>query len=165
MRASGQAGRGVVIEEVTDLDVAWPVLQELFLALHEFHAPWTARSLRDDWESRWRDYIRPGPDRLILLAWDGDRAIAYLNAFVRRDFGLFDEVPGIIDDTFVRQEYRRSGVGSALVERCQEWFKARGATELRLNVSAGNELGQSFWRRMGFSPMSYLVCKEPEASP
>ena len=99
------------------------------------------------------------PDRLLLLARSEGSAIAYLNAQVRRDFGIFDEVVGFIDDAFVKEGYRSMGIGSELLQICEEWCRARGATELRLNVIEGNRLGYEFWTKSGFTPASHLMSK------
>jgi hypothetical protein len=47
-----------------------------------------------------------------------------------------------------------------MLRRFEEWAKADGATELRLNVNAGNDLGRRFWDRGGFEPAE-LVMRKP----
>ena len=155
-----------VIEEVSDLDAVWPELRELFLELLAYHEPWQSRRLRGDWEQRWRDYVTLGDDRLILIARVGDNAVAYLNAGVRRDYGIFEELTGFIDDAFVRADVRHRGIGSAMLSRAEDWFRARGATEARLQAVAANDLGVRFWSNAGFIVDNYRMSKplvEPEA--
>jgi GNAT superfamily N-acetyltransferase len=164
-QADEQTGKGFVVEEVTDLDAVWDELTGLFLALNEYHSPWISRKLRGDWEARWRDYIKPGPERLILLARQDGEAIAYLTTIVRHGFGLFDEVTALIDDAYVKEAYRRDGVGSLMLQRSEAWSRERGATELRLNVNPSNEIGLGFWRKAGFDYLSHVMRKPLEASP
>jgi GNAT superfamily N-acetyltransferase len=164
-QADGQTGKEFVIEEVTDLDAVWNELTGLFLALNEYHSPWISRRLSSDWEERWRDYLEPGPDRLILMARHDGEAIAYLTTIVRHGFGLFDEVAALIDDAYVKDAYRRTGIGGQLLAHSEVWSRTHGATELRLNVNPSNEIGLGFWRKSGFDFLSHVMSKPLEASP
>ena len=155
----------LVIEEVGDLDAAWPELRGLFLGLHEYHEPWLSRELRGDWEQRWREYIKLGPDRLILLARDDRDAVAYFNVMIRRDYGIYDELVGFIDDAYVQPAYRGSGLGRRLLRRAEQWCRERGAAEVRLNVIAGNKLGARFWTLSGFQLQSMNMRKSLESRP
>jgi GNAT superfamily N-acetyltransferase len=150
------------IEAVTDLDAVWPELSALSIELTEYHRPWFNRRLRDDWEQRWRDYVELGDDRLILLARDAGEAVAYFSVMVRRDYGLFDELVGFIDDAYVKPAYRSSGLGRRLLRRTEAWCKERGAPEVRLNVVAGNKLGVRFWTLSGFELQSMNMRKSLE---
>src|SRR5215217_9141898 len=124
----------ITIEEVRDLERVWAELKQLFLELHEYHQPWLARQLRPDWEQRWHDYVTIGDDRLILLAQQDGKAVAYLNASIRRDYGLFTETVGFIDDAYVQAGLRRLGLGSEMLARAEGWFRERGVEDVRLNV-------------------------------
>ena len=155
----------IEIEEVTDLDAVWPELSALFLALHNYHDPWLSRRLRDDWEPRWREYIRPNDDRLILIARDEGRAIGYYNVSIRRDYGIFDELVGFIDDAYIEPEYRSAGLGRRLLRHAEAWCRDRGAPEVRLNVIAGNKLGVRFWTLSGFELQSMTMRKSLERAP
>jgi ribosomal protein S18 acetylase RimI-like enzyme len=158
-RASGQTGKEFSIEEVRELDAAWPELRSLFLELEAYHAPWVSRTLRDDWHERWRDHIAPTDDRLILIARDGDSAVGYLNVWIRRDFGIFKELIGFIEDAYVKEDSRNHGIGSAMLARAEAWCRSRGAVEARLTVAASNELGLGFWTRAGFRADFYQMTK------
>jgi ribosomal protein S18 acetylase RimI-like enzyme len=105
----------VSIEEVTDLDAAWPELVALFQAFEEYNADFLSRDLRGDWEARWKDHLALGPDRLILVAYEGSDAMAYLVAGVSRDHGLFNETYAFISDAFVRSDFRGRGLGRRLL--------------------------------------------------
>ena len=152
------------IQEIQDLDDVWPDLRSLFLELHSYHEPWTPRTLRTDWEQRWRDYLSSGTERLILLARSDSRAVGYLNAGVRRDSGLFDELVGFIDDAYVQEQWRGLGIGAALLERVEAWMMRLGPDEVRLNVMGGNELGMRFWTGKGFQTLNQTMTKTLGAS-
>jgi GNAT superfamily N-acetyltransferase len=155
----------VEIEEVTDLDAVWPELRQLFVALNDYHEPWLSRRLRDDWEPRWRDYIALRDDRLILVARDGDHAVGYFSAMIRRDYGLFDELVGFLEEAYLLPDYRSAGLGRRLLRRVEAWCRARGAPEVRLDVIAGNKLGVRFWTLSGFGLQSMTMRKSLERAP
>ena len=154
-----------MIEEVSHPHEPWGELETLFLELHQHHEPWQERRLRDDWSGRWQEFVQPGPDSLILLSRSEGEPIAYLSAQIRRDYGLFDEVVGFLNEAYVVPEYRGRGVGTTLLRRCEDWCRGRGATQLELTVLTGNQKSVDFWTRSGFSPVSNRMSKPLEAAP
>jgi GNAT superfamily N-acetyltransferase len=95
---------------------------------------------------------------VTLLARDASgTAIGMLTGFVQRDFGIFEEVMGHIDNAFVYEAHRRGGVGRALLQRFEAWCRQRGATEVRLEVAQGNDLGLGFWRKSGYEPRQQVL--------
>jgi GNAT superfamily N-acetyltransferase len=59
------------------------------------------------------------------------------------------EASGFLADIYVVEEYRRSGVGRALVTALMEWFESRGLRYFEWHVSARNAAGVAFWKAMG----------------
>jgi GNAT superfamily N-acetyltransferase len=154
------------IEEVQDLDAAWADLEPLIEGIIEYHRPWDARVLLEDWSPRIRAVMVPGPDTLVLLARDdGGNAVAFLHAVMLRDGGIFDHVVGMVENIFIAESSRGSGIGTAFMEHFEAWAKAEGAIEYRLHVNAGNELGQRFWNREGYQPAEYVMRKPVETQP
>jgi GNAT superfamily N-acetyltransferase len=147
------------IEEVRDLDEAWPDLLALFLAFEDYNASFMERRLRPDWEKRWRESLALGPERLLLIARRGEDAVGYLNARLIRDFGLIEQTFAYVSDAFVHEEHRREGIGTSLLDVAEQWCRDRDATELRLDVWAGNEVGARFWQRSGFKVQSTTLRK------
>jgi ribosomal protein S18 acetylase RimI-like enzyme len=70
----------------------------------------------------------------IIAGWDGWRYHLYRLA--------------------VGHEWRRQGVGSALLDAAEARFKALGATRSDAMVLTGNELGQRLWRASGYTEQS-----------
>jgi len=56
-----------------------------------------------------------------------------------------------IGELFVRTEARRRGVGRALVGEALAWVRERGVERVVVRVDTANELGQTFWRSIGFA--------------
>lgn len=57
-----------------------------------------------------------------------------------------------LESVVVRSTMRRRGIGQALCHAVGEWCRAQGATELELEVRAGNAGAVGLYRRLGFEP-------------
>ena len=148
------------IEEVADFDAAWPDLEMLSLGIIDYHRPWDERALRADWSERMHGYLEGMQDSLTLIARnDAGAAVAFVTGKVEKDYGIFIESFAFIANFYVVPEARAQGVGSQLLRRFEDWARAEGATELRLHVNAGNELGQRFWEINQLHPIEYVMSK------
>jgi len=65
---------------------------------------------------------------------------------------LRQETVAEVEGLFVEQDYRRQGVGSALIAACMTWAVQAGASKVRLEVRASNTAAHALYRRHGFSP-------------
>ncbi|WP_421181771.1 GNAT family N-acetyltransferase [Aeromonas dhakensis] len=62
--------------------------------------------------------------------------------------------------TLVVDEGQRSrGIGKALIAHCDEWGKAQGASQLRLEVMAFNERAKALYERLGFKILSQTMAR------
>jgi ribosomal protein S18 acetylase RimI-like enzyme len=59
-----------------------------------------------------------------------------------------------LEDLFVREEARGSGLGAALVGLALERARARGCRRVELDTSEGNQEALRLYRRLGFSEHS-----------
>jgi GNAT superfamily N-acetyltransferase len=57
-----------------------------------------------------------------------------------------------VDTLVVRQDARRSGVATALMEAAGEWGRARGLKDLELKVRGFNTTALAFYQASGFEP-------------
>lgn len=64
---------------------------------------------------------------------------------------------GYIYHAAVDSNYRRQGIGTALVRTALDALKSIGITKTALVVFGHNAAGNSFWEKMGFSQRSDLV--------
>jgi [ribosomal protein S18]-alanine N-acetyltransferase len=65
---------------------------------------------------------------------------------------LRQEAVAEVEGLFVELDYRRQGVGSALIAACMTWAAQAGASKVRLEVRASNTAAHALYRRHGFSP-------------
>ncbi len=63
------------------------------------------------------------------------------------------------EDCIVRPEYRRKGVGKALLEHVIEQARAEGARRVMLLTDGDNARAQGLYRKMGFTPSSMLAMR------
>jgi len=68
----------------------------------------------------------------------------------------------MIDNLIVRQAFRRSGVGKALMEQAQRWARQKGAQQIELNVWEFNESAIAFYKTLGYKTSSSKMSKAVE---
>ena len=64
-----------------------------------------------------------------------------------------------IHEVYVQEEFRRSGIGSALVARAEEFFREASGGRRAVRVEASNRAAQRFWKRAGFSERARVLEK------
>jgi GNAT superfamily N-acetyltransferase len=82
------------------------------------------------------------PDGAYLVAWDGDQPVGHAH-LTRHD-------PPRLQDVEVHPDAQRRGVARQLVAAAAVAAAARGATTLRLEVSATNDVAHALYRSCGF---------------
>lgn len=104
-----------------------------------------------------KDDSREGIDRFLkrnpdtnFTAWDGDTLVGVI-------MGGSDGRRGMIYHTSVREEYRRQGIGEALVEKLLEAYREIGINKTMLVVFERNKAGNAFWEKMGFTVRTDIV--------
>ncbi len=115
-----------------------------------------------DWQGReWpsRNAFHAGVERLIegrdaeylLGAPDEDSPPSGV-CQIRYRFGVWLAAEdGELEDLFVREQARRTGVGAALVEAAIERATKRGCRRMKLDVNAANPAARALYERFGFS--------------
>ncbi len=100
-----------------------------------FSDPWSENSVASELEN---------PLSLWLVALERDSVAGYIGS---------QSVMGESDmmNVAVHPEYRRRGIGEALVLALCEALKARGNASLALEVRASNEPAKALYEKLGFS--------------
>jgi ribosomal protein S18 acetylase RimI-like enzyme len=92
------------------------------------------------------------PAAALFVAEREGALLGFAVARLLRRPPLFRETErGEIEALFVREEARRAGSGRALADAALGWMAARGLRRAALQVAAGNDVGQRFWRALGFA--------------
>lgn len=86
--------------------------------------------------------------------------VTFLATVKREDCGYFSSWPGTnglakVEDLFTAPEHRHHGVGTALIRRCVEEARARGAKEVSISAAI-DDTPKDMYVAMGFRPVSVL---------
>jgi putative acetyltransferase len=103
------------------------------------------RRTERDYRKRFRDGWTE--DRASLVATVGDRVVGHLG-LVREDNPANRHVASI--GMAVAADWRRRGVGSALIAEAIRWAKEMGVEKLALSVYPDNDAAISLYRKFGF---------------
>lgn len=98
------------------------------------------------------DDSRAGVERFLkrnpsssVVAVDGDGAI------VGDILCGHDGRRGCLYHVCVREDYRRMGIGKAMVVYCMNVLKAEGINKVSLIAFTANDVGNAFWNRIGWT--------------
>ena len=149
----------VNIDVVSDMDVAWPELESLYLAIARYHEPMTGERLLPGWQEIQRAALAVGGERFIAIARERGRAVGFIEGVIRRDPGLFGTDLGFVNTAYVDAERRRRGIGRRLLAVFEEWCRAHDVTRIDLSVRAANVAGIAAWRALGFEDESLRLTK------
>ncbi len=87
----------------------------------------------------------------VLLVFDGDRPIGFVEVSLRDDMGSFASGRvGYVEGVYVAPSHQRRGLGRALVDAAAAWTRAQGCTDLVSDVLVGNDASIDFHHRVGF---------------
>lgn len=100
------------------------------------------RSIDDSKEGVARFLLR-NPDTSVVAVEDGRIIGAILCGH--------DGRRGCLYHVCVRQECRRKGVGKAMVVFCMDKLKAEQISKVSLIAFTANDIGNAFWRRIGWT--------------
>jgi GNAT superfamily N-acetyltransferase len=97
-----------------------------------------------------------------ILAESAGQAVGFALFF--HNYSTFLTKPGIyLEDLFVLPEYRRQGIGKALLIKLAQIAVERGCGRLEWSVLDWNEPAQAFYRRMGASILDdWRICRVTE---
>ncbi|MFP3091438.1 GNAT family N-acetyltransferase [Treponema sp. TIM-1] len=114
------------------------------------------RSL-DDTEQGITRFLARNPGACFVAEAAGEVAGAVLSGY--------DGRRGYIYHAAVREEYRRRGIGSALVQAVETALAGEGITKIALVAYKTNEAGNRFWEKAGFLPREDLVYRDKSINP
>jgi GNAT superfamily N-acetyltransferase len=83
-----------------------------------------------------------------LIALDGSRAVGFATIFWSWSTLGASRI-GVMNDLYVVEEARGSGVAEALIEACRERAREHGATELDWQTAKDNRRAQAVYERVG----------------
>ena len=89
---------------------------------------------------------------LVAVARHGDLALGFLTAHLVYPLPIYQpDLEVVVQDLFVDPEFRRTGVGSALIECLIQNLPGSNVSKIVLCTPATNTDGLEFWESAGFS--------------
>ncbi|EPZ9280965.1 TPA: N-acetyltransferase family protein [Vibrio parahaemolyticus] len=100
--------------------------------------------------------------RLFLVAEISGEVVGFITATVTQN----EAVPFLVKTPICRvgtivvdENARVSGIGTQLMDKCNDWAKEQGAEQIRLEVMAFNNQAQKFYAKLGFEEQSKTMWK------
>lgn len=95
--------------------------------------------------------------RVEIVKDEGGQRVAYCVSSIN------GALTGEVDSIFVSLSYRRSGIGSKLMEDAMRWMDGLGAKKRVISTIVGNEGVHEFYAHFGFRPRSVILEQMPAA--
>jgi ribosomal protein S18 acetylase RimI-like enzyme len=153
---------GLVVEELTVEEV--DRVAHLFKELAEFHGEvvegaWPVRSGEDAWAHRRGQYLEwlgEGSARMLAaVPGEGEgEPLGYAVLSVKPTMASWDvgSRVGELETLAVAAAARGQGIGTMLIEACQERLRSEGITHWSVGVVEANEGATRLYERAGFKP-------------
>ena len=127
------------INEIHKIKPLWELLNKTH---HDNSSHWKSHFSGQTFEKRFQK-LTCYKDVLILTAVVDNEIIGY-------SFSTVKDKTGELDSIFVKDQYRKSGVGQKLIEQTLAWFEAQQTDEIVVEVAEGNESVFAFYETIGF---------------
>jgi GNAT superfamily N-acetyltransferase len=145
-----------------DFQAIVPMLRQYRLWQEQLDA--TLYALHPDAESRFRRWVAhmaQDPRSTLVVAEEQDRLIGFVLATIERDLPIYlYEEFAIVREWWVEPDFRRRGVGKALIEHAAADLAGAGVQHLRVRTSAPDADARMVLQRCGFRPGTSEMVKE-----
>lgn len=101
----------------------------------------------------------------VLLAEENGAVLGFVSVAMEDTGEKAHRVPqryAVLENIYVREECRRTGVGTALFRAAWDWARAGGAGSMHLMTLAENTRAQSFYESMGMRFLQHVYILEDE---
>lgn len=147
----------IKIEEAKreDLNLILPLVKELTNFHHkldDYYQTWTERAKK---YKKWLLQNFGKKNFKVLVAKsDKNEIIAYGIATIKKPTRLTSYIKfkkfGFIEAIFVREKFRRKGIGRKIFKNLLDWFISHNIRVIELTTHAKNKIGIAAWKKYGF---------------
>jgi GNAT superfamily N-acetyltransferase len=137
-------------------------LLRLLLELHVTHygqsAPEPLQELEKEFDisKSYADYVAEignnegGVWQVFLAKTSYGETVGFIIGRIDADYALLSGVMGILEDWYIKPDYRGQGNGILLFNELEKWFRERGCQQILSDTWAGNELSSKVHLHLGF---------------
>ena len=87
----------------------------------------------------------------VLVAKNRNKILAYgIGSIEKPKLYAKPKKIGKITNLYVKEKYRRRGIGKQIFDKFLEWFKSRNIKHVELSVDARNQIAISAYKKYGF---------------
>lgn len=98
----------------------------------------------------------------FLLVRTGKEIVGYAVGYVLQDKESIETYPwkrGYVDELYIKDQYRGSGIGRALLGRMEEHFRSKKCDTIGFNAMIANTKAIKFYLKQGFEKRSLFLSK------
>lgn len=105
-------------------------------------------------------YFGPAPRKVCVIAdVEGQEPVGFAGLSIRSYAeGCVTDRIGYLEGWYVLPDWRRRGVGRALVAAGEAWARGEGCTEFASDALVNNQLSRDAHRALGFAEVEEIVC-------
>jgi aminoglycoside 6'-N-acetyltransferase I len=95
----------------------------------------------------------------FLIRNENRQVIGLMNLSLRYDYvpDATQSPVGYVEGVYVKAEYRKKGVGAALIQYAEQWAYDQGCIELALDALLENPASHEFYAKVGFREVERVV--------
>ncbi len=100
------------------------------------------------------------PGNEIFLAFVQGEPVGFAQCGLRYDHveGTNSFPVGYLQGVFVKAQFRRRGIASQLLSRCEDWAREKGCTEIGSDCAMSNRESATFHLKKGFEEADRIIC-------
>ncbi|MET1101354.1 MAG: GNAT family N-acetyltransferase [Pyrodictiaceae archaeon] len=102
------------------------------------------------------------PRSVLLVALYEGFVVGFIHGEVRENPMLRANPLGVLMELYVHPSYRRRGIARRLIEEASKVLREKGAVAIAAEFPYLNEIAVSFYKKLGFRPLTSVYIKEIE---
>lgn len=107
----------------------------------------------------YENFIEDEQNCCLIAEYNG-KIIGYLYGFVQNNGNIYINIITQLDAMFVDNEYRKLGIGNALIGEFKKWSKEKNAKYIELKVCNNNDNAISLYKKNGFKNAKTIMSVE-----
>lgn len=129
---------------------------EIWIEILNWHAEFDQDFILDpEGQSNFRFLLKSAfsdHTQIVYIALHEEEIVGFVYGYIKKHSGFFKKrTVAHVSDIAVKENYRRKGVGTALMRRFEHDFARKSSVEsLSLYVHFNNEQGLNFYKKIGF---------------